>query len=439
MPLSPDVQQAWPTVHQYDEALLNASLTVYDSNIKHGRLHQDSTGPFHFNDVRAGTRYVSVYRVDDWIVRCLTGNPPPDLRARYQAINSYHEKYAQQLSFFVPHIWVEPAIKIKGKDWPFIKASYVAHASLGTFLEEHHMERQLVSTLSDQFLHMIETLESLQVAHGDLDVSNILVCGTPPDITLRLIDFDSMFVPTLKGIVKEGRPWEAGHEHFQPVQHDVRKFDREMDRFSALVIYLSLIALVEDERLWETCKANEENKLLLGSHDFRQLGISPACQELRSRYHHETLQKCLDELAGSLEESRMPRSLSEIIHTPRQQRGKRVPGYMPLDLPLSLDHVASVSPASPSFSTTPEPEPQRIPSAELPIPVVYIQGQETQAQVQQAPSNKKSSAAVGWLSIALLAAIILAVPFTVQAPGLWVIPAIIGLVLIVVWRKSHST
>jgi hypothetical protein len=439
MPLSPQVQQAWPTVHQYDEALLNASSAVYDSDIKHGRLHQDSTGPFHFNDVRAGTRYVCVYRVDAWIVRCLTGNPPPNLRERYQAISSYHAKYMQQLSFFVPHLWVEPAIKIEGKDWPFIKASYVAHASLGTFLEEHHMERQLVSTLADQFLHMVETMESLQVAHGDLDVSNILVCGTPPDITLCMIDFDSMFVPTLRGIVKEGRPWEAGHEHFQPVQPDVRKFDREMDRFSALVIYLSLIALVEDGRLWETCKANEENKLLLGSHDFRQLGISSACQELRARYHLETLQKCLDELAASLEESRMPRSLSEIIHTPRQQRGKSVPGYMPLDLPLPLDHVASVSLAAPSFSPAPEPEPRRIPSAELPIPVAYIQGQETRAQVQQAPSNKKSSAAVGWLSIALLATIVLAVLFTMQAPGLWVIPAIIGLVLIVVWRNSQST
>jgi len=436
MPLSPHVHQAWPTVHQYDEALLNASSTVYDSDIKHGRLHQDSTGPFHFNDVRAGTRYVCVYRVDDWIVRCLTGNPPSDLLARYQAINSYHAKYVKQLPFFVPHIWVEPAIKIGGKEWPFIKLSYVAHASLGTFLEEHHMERQLVSTLADQFLHMVETMDSLQVAHGDLDVSNILVCGISSDITLRLIDFDSMFVPTLEGIVKEGKPWEAGHEHFQPVLPDVRKFNGEMDRFSALVIYLSLIALVEDGQLWEICKANEENKLLLGSHDFRQLGISPACQELRSRYHIETLQKCLDELAGSLEESRMPRSLSEIIHTPRQQRGKSIVEYTALDLPVSLDHVVSAPPASQSFSAAPEPEPRRIPSAELPIPVAYVQGQETQAQ--QAPSNKKSFAAVGWLSIALLAAIILAALFTVPAPWLWVIPAIIGLVLIGVWRNSHS-
>jgi len=254
--------------------------------------------------------------------------------------------------------------------------------------------------------------------------------------TLRLIDFDSMFVPTLEGIVKEGKPWEAGHEHFQPVLPDVRKFNGEMDRFSALVIYLSLIALVEDGQLWEICKANEENKLLLGSHDFRQLGISPACQELRSRYHIETLQKCLDELAGSLEESRMPRSLSEIIHTPRQQRGKSIVEYTALDLPVSLDHVVSAPPASQSFSAAPEPEPRRIPSAELPIPVAYVQGQETQAQ--QAPSNKKSFAAVGWLSIALLAAIILAALFTVPAPWLWVIPAIIGLVLIGVWRNSHS-
>jgi hypothetical protein len=84
-----------------------------------------------------------------------------------------------------------------------------------------------------------------------------------------------------------------------------------MDRFSALVIYISLIALAEQPLLWEECRANDENKLLLGAEDFRNLRASKAYQRLRKMPENQVLQKCLDELAISIMNSYMPRSLPE--------------------------------------------------------------------------------------------------------------------------------
>ena len=72
----------------------------------------------------------------------------------------------------------------------------------------------------------------------------------------------------------------------------MRGFNREMDRFSALVIYLSLIAIAEDSSLWETCKANEENKLLIGSNDYRYFSTSDVYLRLRGKFHNEKISRC---------------------------------------------------------------------------------------------------------------------------------------------------
>src|SRR5205823_2144181 len=108
----------------------------------------------------------------------------------------------------------DPGIRVGGKDLPFVKSEYIEHIPLGTFLgdtdESRYRDRRLVHNLANQWLTIVTTLELLEIAHGDFDVTNVLVCGTPPNVTLRLIDFDSMYVPTLVG----RQLWEQGHENF---------------------------------------------------------------------------------------------------------------------------------------------------------------------------------------------------------------------------------
>jgi hypothetical protein len=272
------------------------------------------------------SKYVSVYKMGDWVVRCFFTNrvfaplidvlidkttiaPPPDIHERYRAISDYINQHIQQLPFLVPQIWIEKGISINRQDWPFIKATFIRAATLGMFLEDMHREPTVVAMLAEQWLAMINTLEALNMAHGDLNLTNVLVYGTYPHVVLRLVDFDSMYVPMLNGRAL----YELGDENFQPIHPGVRRFNSEMDRFSALVIYLSLIALVEDALLWEQCKADEDAKLLLGANDFRDLKNSPAYNLLRAKHTNQQLQQCLDELARSIREQRMPRSLSNVL------------------------------------------------------------------------------------------------------------------------------
>ncbi len=326
----------WPTIYEYDAAFRDASTTVYDADVKAGKLSYDSR-PLRLN---LGSKYVSVYKMSDWVVKCfftnilindLTIAPPPDIRERYQAINDYISQHRTQLPFLVPQIWVEKGIKIDGQGWPFIKSKFIQAPTLGVFLADRHQESFVNATLAKQWLEMINTLEALNMAHGDLNITNVLVCDTFPNLTLRLVDFDSMYVPTLEGRTL----YELGDEHFQPIQPGVRRFNNEMDRFSALVIYLSLIALDEDTQLWDRCKANEDTKLLLGSDDFRDLGNSAASKLLRAKRSNRELQQCLDELERSILEQRMPRSLADVLQV-RQSVRQAPHDDTSMELPINL-------------------------------------------------------------------------------------------------------
>ena len=329
----------WPTVDEYDTALINAPVSVYDADIRGAKLLHDSR-PLRMNG-QSGN-YVSVYKMGDWVVKCfftnivdmlvdnLTIAPPPDIRERYRAIGDYIGQHIQQLPFLVPQLWIEKGISINRQDWPFIKATFIKAATLGMFLEDMHHEPTAVAALAEQWLAITTTLEALNMAHGDLNITNVLVSGTYPHVVLRLVDFDSMYVPTLNGRTL----YELGDENFQPSHPGVRRFNSEMDRFSALVIYLSLIALVEDARLWEQCKADEDTKLLLGANDFRDLQNSPAYNLLRAKRANQQLQQCLDELERSIREQRMARSLSDLLQV-KQAIGQPPLNDQSIQLPIN--------------------------------------------------------------------------------------------------------
>lgn len=301
----------WPSAAEYDQAILNRDQTVYDSDIKQGGLFRDASGPIHL-----GGGMVCAYRVSNWVVRCLTGSPPADLAERYHAITEHlrmrTETHPEEMDWVVPCTCLEPGIRVAGQDWPLIKVDLVTDGlPLGAFVSEHRDDHDLMNLLAGKWLDLMGRLKLAEIAHGDLDLTNVLVCGEPPEIRLRLIDYDGMYVPALAGRVLT----EDGHEHFQPVDRTVRRFNGELDRFSALVIYLSLLALARDPTLWDECQADEGGKLLLGSSDFAEPGISPNIALLERRGTPE-VRSCLDALMQSLEGRTMPPPLDLVLATP---------------------------------------------------------------------------------------------------------------------------
>jgi hypothetical protein len=138
---------------------------------------------------------------------------------------------------------------------------------LNLYIESNISKRQAISWLPDAFLELTERLEKLGIAHGDLQHGNIMVT----DHSLKLIDYDGIYLPELKGLPNN----QQGHPNYQlPSRAD--EYGPEIDRFSEVVIYTALKAVVESPSLWKKY-SNGEN-LLFKQDDF----VDPDSSELMS-------------------------------------------------------------------------------------------------------------------------------------------------------------
>ncbi len=308
----------WPTKEEYDVAIARWQDTIFDSEVRSGMLAYDNMGILSFGGANL---YVCVYKIGNWMVRCFCSKPkyaaPVDICERYMAIDRFCHNYAGMVSALIPVTYLDQGIVVSSRILPIVKMPFLADCpSLGEFILDHYSDRAMMQQLSDAWFRMIREMEAAPVAHGDLDLSNVLVQQAPggrAGLTLKLIDYDNMWLPELDGRAQT----EFGHVHFQhpdflpPRQ---RPYGREMDRFSALVMYISLKALAIHPELYEAWGADESDRLLLCETDYLDASlVGSHIMQLRDQCG-PGMQPYIEELLSSLRESRMPLSLCEIAN-----------------------------------------------------------------------------------------------------------------------------
>jgi hypothetical protein len=323
----------WPTKDDYDLAMLNKAQQVHDKDLRSGELADD---PMDFLGIRrygGANLYVSLYRVGNWMARCFcsgpAGKPPDDIRERYQHISKFCQDHHDKVSALLGVYYIEDGITVdyinketdgfeKTALLPLIKMEFLDKApSLGGFVAENHAWPQVMEQLSEAWLCMIRELEAAQMAHGDLDLTNVkVVQQDSTKLTLKLIDYDNIWIPALSG----RKQTELGHvpfQHPQLIRTNSRLYDATMDRFSALVMYISLKALVVRPQLYKTWGADEVDRLLLSKVDYES-ETHPNETDYYTRRIAQLrdtipdLIPYIDELRRALHEGCMPRSLDSI-------------------------------------------------------------------------------------------------------------------------------
>jgi predicted flap endonuclease-1-like 5' DNA nuclease len=197
-------------------------------------------------------------------VKCFTRDVP-DQRERYEAISRHLAGIAPgglsqpwKMDFeFLPE-----EVLVNGRRWPVMKMAWVEGARLDLWLADHHRNPLAVQALAARFAALIGDLERLKIGHGDLQHGNLLVA---PDNTLRLVDYDGMYVPALAA----RHAAERGHRHYQSPARGAGDYSETVDRFSAWVIYLSLTALAADPLLWLHLREQDAEYLLVSEEDYK--------------------------------------------------------------------------------------------------------------------------------------------------------------------------
>ena len=248
---------AYPAAGDYYKAVQFPSRSFTVPRLQAAEFVWDSLGP---TLARGSSAVVFQAAVDGktQALRCYIRNDASS-RDRYSALNVYLASH--DLSPFVSGTtWLDEAITVNRSSWPVLTMEWIDGRTLNEYVDflVSASNAAALTTLAVNWRALVALLQRSEFGHGDLQHGNIMV---DQDGQFRLVDFDGVWIPQLAG---QPPPTEFGHPNYQ--HPGLRIWDRWVDTFSALVIYLSLTALGRDPALW-LALYNSKN-LLFAKNDF---------------------------------------------------------------------------------------------------------------------------------------------------------------------------
>lgn len=231
---------ALPTPNDYQQVLQNPRIFLGDNRLKICNIEKDPRG---MPKVRSGG-FALTYRLENgnqkWALRCFH-KAVTERERMYTAICRYISTHRSDI--LVPVEYINQGVLVKGSWYPITIMDWVEGDTLNNFLYKNINNPSLVVSLGAVFVHVTDELERLNIAHGDLSQLNILICNGK----MILVDYDGMFVPELAG----KKSTELGNPHFQHPRRSADDFNPTLDRFSEIVIYLTLKGLALNPRLYQ--------------------------------------------------------------------------------------------------------------------------------------------------------------------------------------------
>ena len=257
----------WPDLTDYHEALQFPERSLADPELQKSQIEKDRFGMPKPATGGNAVAYKATRGQDAWAVRCFL-RPISDHAERYAAISKHLQK--SRAAHCTEFFYLADGLRIKGGTFPIVKMAWVQGPNLDRFVEGMLGQPRELAALRERFRTLVKEIEGAKFAHGDLQHGNILVS----DKELLLIDYDGMWVPALNG----RQATETGHRAYQHPRRSAGDYGPYLDRFSALVIHLSLRALEVEPKLWEQYYTGDN--LIFVREDFNEPGKSPVWGDL---------------------------------------------------------------------------------------------------------------------------------------------------------------
>lgn len=264
----------WPAIQEYVEACQNLAIHMIDPELKKGSVELDKSG---FPKVLSGN-FACVFKVrcEDQIyaIRCFYNSRIADLEKRYRAISDTLKTV--NLPFFVKFVYLPDGIRVGGKEYPILKMEWAEGELLNRFIEKNLKNKSLLLRVANEFAECIVTMQKNKIAHGDLQHGNIKVCVNKQAnlVKIYFVDYDGLYVPN----ISSNKSPELGHPNYQHPRRNENHYDYRLDNFSALVIYLSIVAIAENPELWN--RYHDDECIIFTKRDFENPQQSKLIQEL---------------------------------------------------------------------------------------------------------------------------------------------------------------
>ena len=144
-------------------------------------------------------------------------------------------------------------------EFPVLLMDWVEGKTMEAYIAANYHNQSAMSMLCYRFGKMAAWLRTQSFAHGDIKPDNIII---RPDGSLTLVDYDGMFVPSMKG---SQSPTIGTRDFCHPLR-TMDDFDETIDDFSLASIALSLKAISMKSTLLDIYGASD--RLLFSENDY---------------------------------------------------------------------------------------------------------------------------------------------------------------------------
>ena len=262
----------YPLISEYKEAILSAEDNF--NELSSLRPVLDSHG----DPVMSSGNFAVVFKMREesdgklYAVKCFIKDQEgrdESYRKIADELEVISSSYILPLRYLENELFVDSA-QCDKEEFPVVVMEWVEGETLDAYLNRNLNDKYELEMLSYRFNRMAAWLLAQPFAHGDLKPDNILV---RKDGSLVLVDYDGMFVPSMKG--EKAR--EIGSPDYRhPLRTDA-DFDEHIDDFSIAVIALSLKAVALNPEL----KPSSSDSLLINENDYQSPSNSSLLREIQ--------------------------------------------------------------------------------------------------------------------------------------------------------------
>ena len=233
----------------------------------------------HGEPYRSSGAFAVVFKMQDkssgkyYALKCFTEEQQGRAEAYRQIVDELDlldSPYITSVKYMEKELFVDS--QCEEDEFPVLLMDWVDGETMEAYIAANYRIQSAMSMLSYRFGKMAAWLRSQSFAHGDVKPDNIII---RPDGSLTLVDYDGMFVSSMKGCYSP----TIGTKDFSHPLRTVDDFDETIDDFSLASIALSLKAISMKSTLLDIYGASD--RLLFSENDYRNPSNSKVISALQ--------------------------------------------------------------------------------------------------------------------------------------------------------------
>ena len=263
----------YPLISEYVKAIQDAGDNLEEL------AHLTPVLDDHGEPYRSSGAFAVVFKMQDkstgkyYALKCFTEEQEGRADAYRQIadeLDMVDSPYITSVKYMEKELFVDS--QCEEDEFPVLLMDWVEGETMEAYIASNYHNQSAMSMLCYRFGKMAAWLRTQSFAHGDIKPDNIIV---RPDGSLTLVDYDGMFVPSMKG----SQSPTIGTRDFSHPLRTVDDFDETIDDFSLASIALSLKAISMKSTLLDIYGASD--RLLFSENDYRNPSNSKVISALQ--------------------------------------------------------------------------------------------------------------------------------------------------------------